>query len=373
MEKRLMVKAGAHARRCCPVSYGLKDKTASAKLVDADTGTELPCQIMESKISWVVDDIPAGGEKEYVLKDETAIHTSGVMIKERDQNMDVFLNDALFATYQYGNDLVRPFLNPVIGPTGTSLVRELFEPDVAKEHDHIHHRGILVAHGDVNGTDNWSENNENCGKQLHAGVEAVVSGPVYGKIAVENDWVSAKGDHLLFERREMVFWNIQNDVRIIDFHITFRADIRDIVFGDTKEGGILSVRVPTALRVDRGGIMQNAYGGIGEKECWGKRAHWCDYFGTLEGQQVGIAVFDDTSNFRHPTYWHIRDYGLFAANPFALSYYYGDKQRNGSHTIKKGSTFPFAYRVYIHKGDTDYGKVGQAYHNYVNAPEIVED
>jgi len=37
------------------------------------------------------------------------------------------------------------------------------------------------------------------------------------------------------------------------------------------------------------------------------------------GKTVGIAVFDHPSNPRHPTTWHVRDYGLFAANPLGCT------------------------------------------------------
>jgi len=47
-----------------------------------------------------------------------------------------------------------------------------------------------------------------------------------------------------------------------------------------------------------------------------KHADWCDYYGSIGGKTVGIAMFDHPSNPRHPTTWHVRDYGLFAANPF---------------------------------------------------------
>ena len=50
---------------------------------------------------------------------------------------------------------------------------------------------------------------------------------------------------------------------------------------------------------------------------WGKRAEWVDYHGPVDGETVGIAIFNHPSSFRYPTGWHVRTYGLFAANPFA--------------------------------------------------------
>ena len=63
--------------------------------------------------------------------------------------------------------------------------------------------------------------------------------------------------------------------------------------------------------------MTNAQGGRTEAECWGKRSEWMDYSGTVDGQQVGIAIFDTPGNPGFPTYWHARGYGLFANNIFA--------------------------------------------------------
>ena len=38
--------------------------------------------------------------------------------------------------------------------------------------------------------------------------------------------------------------------------------------------------------------------------------------GVVEGDSVAIAILDHPQNVGFPTYWHARDYGLFAANPF---------------------------------------------------------
>jgi hypothetical protein len=35
-------------------------------------------------------------------------------------------------------------------------------------------------------------------------------------------------------------------------------------------------------------------------------------------------------SYLHPTYWHARGYGLLAAHPFGLSYFYNDPKKHGS-------------------------------------------
>ena len=77
---------------------------------------------------------------------------------------------------------------------------------------------------------------------------------------------------------------------------------------------MLSVRIASSMDADADGHIENAYGGRGETECFGKRAQWMDYAGPVDGKTVGVAVFDHPSSFRYPTYWHVRNYGLMHAN-----------------------------------------------------------
>ena len=55
------------------------------------------------------------------------------------------------------------------------------------------------------------------------------------------------------------------------------------------------------------------------KETWGKPAEWVDYSGVLDGEKLGVALFDSPESFHHPARWHVRDYGLLAINPFGSS------------------------------------------------------
>ncbi len=370
MGKKVVVKAGFHERKFCPVSYDLGKELEKVKVVDLEKGEEIPSQVEKGVLSWIVEDLREGESKEYLISDGGGSEFTGVELEEKEETVDVNIDGKLCTTYHFSKNVVRPFLNPVIGPDGKSLLRELFDKPEPPDHDHIHHRGILVAHGDVNGVDDWSEE-EGHGFERHNCFRDMISGPVYGKIVAENSWVSKDEEKVITEIRTMKFYNV-SEVRIIDFEIVFQATEGKVIFGDTKEGGILSVRIATPIRADRNGKIENAYGAIGESETWGKRASWCDYSGPLNGEIVGLAVLEHPGSFRYQTYWHVRNYGLMTANPFALSYYYQDKNRDGAHVLEANRELKFSYRVYIHRGDTTEGKVADAFHNYINPPEMEE-
>jgi hypothetical protein len=89
-----------------------------------------------------------------------------------------------------------------------------------------------------------------------------------------------------------------------------------------------------------------------------------DYSGTVEGQQVGIAIFDNPGNPRYPTYWHARGYGLFANNIFGAHEFSKGKEPDGSITLKPGEKLHFRYRVVIHPGDSASAHLADLYKEY---------
>ena len=66
---------------------------------------------------------------------------------------------------------------------------------------------------------------------------------------------------------------------------------------------------------------------------------------------MGIAIFNHPSSFRYPTGWHVRTYGLFAANPFAERSFAGKDRRGRSYTLPQGKEIVLRYRVFLHRGD----------------------
>ena len=79
---------------------------------------------------------------------------------------------------------------------------------------------------------------------------------------------------------------------------------------------------------------------------------------------MGIVVFDSPKSFRHPTTWHARAYGLFAANPFGIREFTQDPNKDGSWAIPEGKSVLFRYRVLIHEGNFDIDQIRKAYEQY---------
>ncbi len=263
----------------------------------------------------------------------------------------------VIGVFRYGTQLARPIVWPLVGPDGLGLTRDwpMSEANADDSRDHPHHQSFWVAHGDVNGVNHWSLA-EGHGLQR---VSDVKVGEEAGGIAIDAgvDWLDAAGNKQLNEKRKLLFWSMADGPRGVDLTCRFEMTEGEVRFGDTKEGGLCSVRMASALEEKRGGgRITNGAGGQGEGGCWGKPSPWCDYSGTLAGKNVGITILDHPANFRYPTTWHVRAYGLMTANPFGISFFRNDKF-DGSYTWQKGDVVEWRYRVVLHSGDASAGGV----------------
>lgn len=359
----VMLRAGPHRRVWCPTWF------------DAPDGAALPaCQVSGDRAACIVTELDAGGEA--TLRGGGEPETGGVAIDERDGLLDVSVGGVPWCSYRYTPGDVRPVLHPIAGPHGIPMTRAWPLADVADEEtDHVHHRSCWVAHGLVNGVDFWSEAAGH-GRQVRVALDSVESGPVFGRIAERLRWENAAGDPVVDEHRTLVFWNTPERLRMMDVAVGFQAAHGSVLFGDTKEGGIVSLRVPEAIKETRGGTMVSAAGGIGEGECWGQRAPWVDYSGTLADPQgvprtVGIAVLDHPRNPHYPTFWHIRAYGLLSANPFGLSHFRSSYRERGDWTLDAGAQATFRYRIVLHEGDAGQAAIGDRFADWAWPPQVI--
>ena len=304
-------------------------------------------------------------------------------LEKRDQHIHgiaVLSDGKLFADYVVGNG-PKPVVWPIIGPTGREMTRAYSMKWVDGEKtDHPHQRSFWFTHGDVNGVDFWAETpgdgspipDAKPGHPAFKGHGSIVHREYLkaevvddaAVIATRNDWLGPTGQKVLEDERTLTFRDL-GTARTIDFAITLKATAGDVRFGDTKEGSF-GIRIPTVMDVDHkphGGKIVNSEGDA-DKDAWGKRASWVDYSGKIGDETLGIAVLNHPSSERYPTRWHVRTYGLFAANPFGAKSFDPATTDESGLVIRSGSSITLRYRVIFHQGDHAAADIAGAFKRY---------
>ena len=300
-----------------------------------------------------------------------------VQVQRKGYEINVTIGGKPFTTYYFNPDVAKAYLQPLRSAEGTIVTRGFPIGNTvppAHRHDHAlepHQRPLYFAHGDIDGLDFWGEQafakfyggegKQAYGRMVFRKLDEMRGGPDSGTIQAEFDLISPSKRVIATETQTFTFRG-DGQTRTIDCQFVVHADHGPVVFGDTKEG-TFGIRVAPELNSPPGHMI-DSNGVVGEKGIWGTRANWVDYYGTVHGENVGIAVFDSPRSFHHPTYWHARAYGLFAANPFGISYFTGDLKKNGSWSVREGQSIMFRYRVLIHHGDYKQAHVAEAYRLY---------
>jgi len=285
-------------------------------------------------------------------------------VQQADDGVTVTVDGKLFTRYLIKSG-AKPVLWPVLGPTGKEMTRAYPMRDAGTDErdDHVHHRSFWFTHGDVNGVDFWSETKGH-GNIVHREFVKVAGGK-NATIVTRNDWIGPDGKKICEDERHLNF-GADDHARWVDFNVVIRASDGEVKFGDTKEGSF-GVRVAGTMKVSskKGGTIINSEGQK-DADAWGKPAKWVDYHGPVNGETLGVAILNHPSSFRYPTYWHVRTYGLFTANPFGLHHFKGSSDYDGSHTLKKGESFTLRHRVLFHQGDEKTGCVADVFEDYAS-------
>lgn len=300
----------------------------------------------------------------------------------------------LVAKYVTDPKYAKPFLYPVLAPGNIPVTRAYpIEPAApGGSNDHIHQKSVWFCHGDVipegielkikagdksnKGVDFWSETKDKDGTKRYGQIKCVKIGEPatvaknHIRVDTQNEWFTPDGVKILDEVRTIHFLD-RPEGRLFSFDIELKATVCPIRFGDTKEGSF-GVRVQDALRPLKktGATVTSSEGKMiappaeDNLAVWGQPAAWIDYSGTVDGKEVGIAVFDHPNN---PTSsWHARAYGLNAANPFGreASGFPSQKGKFDLFKIEKDAQLKLQYAVYAHSGDVKTGQVAEAYEGF---------
>jgi len=210
------------------------------------------------------------------------------------------------------------------------------------KYDHVHHKGLWFAVDQLNEHEHWGE------KSLirNQSVKLEGSGTSAAKIHVVNHWLDDDEKPLMTETSTITL----TPDRFITYDAQLASAVDDLHLGDTKEG-MLAIRMAGSMREDRsGGPVVSAEGVKTSDANWGKPARWIDYDGIIDGHVFGIAIMDSPKN-PWPSRYHVRNYGLFALNPFGAGAYTAKtdhpEPKHDRH-LKKNESLHFTFGVWIH-------------------------
>jgi len=278
---------------------------------------------------------------------------AGVEFAREPGRLRITVDRAPLATYVYADPLIsRPYFADVHAPGGIQVTRN--HPPIARQDRMDHpefHPGIWLAFGDLSGNDYWRLK----ARVVHQAFTRVpLGGSKLAAFSVENQYLNQRDESKIVCREVCgIAITVRPAGYLLLWESTFDSD-EEFYFGDQEEMG-LGVRVATPLRVERGngslppgtGTMTDSAGRKNGAEIGGNAADWCDYSGTLNGCRVGMTIFCHPQNFR-PSWFHARDYGFLAANPFGRAAF--RKGEPSKIVVKPGERLRLRYGILLHAG-----------------------
>lgn len=291
-------------------------------------------------------------------------------------SVHVTIDGRPFTDFFFPDTIAKPVLYPIHAPVGTVVTRGFpITPKEGEPTDHPHHLGLWLNYGDVNGLDFWNNSSaipadkrSGYGEIRLDRITRMRDGRT-GELSYEARWMGPDGTKHLHETTTYSFGVIDGAWHI-DRTTTLRAE-RPVLFRDNKEG-MLGLRVAHELQIpaketkkytDANGIVTTvtavtdkiangnyiASNGKQGDDVWSSKASWCMMYGKMGADSVGIVIVDHPKNIAHPTHWHARGYGLFAANPLGVKVFTNGKQEL-NHSLKAGESMTLRYRVVIASG-----------------------
>jgi hypothetical protein len=282
-----------------------------------------------------------------------------------------------FTEFIFTDTMEKPFLYPIYAPNGQTITRGFpWNPQPNDPVDHPHHIGLWFNYENVNGLDFWNnsfaisaEKKKKYGWIRTDKILQTESGR-QGKLVYTANWTDQQKNNLLKEKTTFIFSTAANGTRVID-RVTELTAVQDVSFPDAKDG-MLGLRVAHELEMpvkqtkeykDANGIVTKVTAtkdssvtgnyltseGKQGDAAWGTRGNWCMMYGKKGGDTISIVMVDHPQNPGYPTYWHARNYGLFAANPLGQKAF-SEGKLVMNYKLNKGQSATFRYRIIIASG-----------------------
>ncbi|MBW6534136.1 MAG: PmoA family protein [Mariniphaga sp.] len=258
------------------------------------------------------------------------------------------VNGNLFTSYILSEFEKYPFFFPVNGPSNATVTS-------MRNANYPHHSSLFFGCDKVNGGNYWQEGLDE-GQIVSLRADILESGGDKAVIENENIWKRPGADAPIKDKRIITVSVTSPEKFQIDFDIVMEM-LMDVTIDKTNHS-LFSGRMDPDLAVINGGTMINAEGETGEKDTFGKRSAWMDYYGERMGKMEGMAIMQHPSNEWFPAPWFTRDYGFFSPTPM----YWPENDKNI--VLKKGEQIKLRYRVLVHTGNHLVAKIAEEFEKY---------
>jgi hypothetical protein len=256
------------------------------------------------------------------------------------------------ARYYAAPDTPKPYLFPVIGPSGKRLTSMAHPVD---PYGHRHHRSVWIGHADVNGYDFWAENNDN--RIIFEKLVDFGSAEDAASFTVVHVWRAGDVTNVLLDTRTWTLRKLERGEYYLDLKLFFEPVDKAVTFGATPYG-LLGVRVAPAMTVAvGGGRILNAQGKVNESEVHWQNTEWVDFSGRVAADTInGITLFNHPENPGHPPAFHVRDEGWMSP---CFS-------KDAPLAVEAGDSLSLRYRLYIHNSQGDPEALNRHWLRYVD-------
>ena len=292
--------------------------------------------------------------------DTPAATAAAFSFREADGRLTLFDGEQPVFAYNYEMQLpedVSPeyrrstYIHPLWDPSGEVLTDDFPE-------DHYHHRGLswmwpAVLVGE-DAYDLWHIEGI---RQVFGEWLAREAGPEGATLGVRNVWRLAEQE-VMHEEVWIRAYEAEAAGRALDVQLTFTALEPIELSGQENEnkgyGGLVlryAPREQTTITTAEGRQTEDS-----------DHLHtpWADESGRFGGSEAmsGAAIFQHSENPDYPAAWTLRHYGFVGvAWP-----------GTGSFRLEPGQPVTLRYRVWVHRGDAEAGRVAEAYEAFQQAP-----
>jgi hypothetical protein len=265
--------------------------------------------------------------------------------------INVTIDGKFFTSYIYSEDEKYPFFYPVNGPVSGGSVTSM------RNAVYPHHTSLFFGCDQVNGGNYWQEGLER-GRIISVNAQILKEGGDTVILTDECIWsrpgaLSPVKDTRVYTITAPSATIIQIDVQII------MEMLMDVHIRKTNHS-LFSARMAADLAVTNGGTMINAESIKGEKETFGKRSPWIDFYGKRGDAVEGLAILQHPSNPWYPAPWFTRDYGFISPTPM---YWPEDDKET---FLEKGKQLKLRYRVLVHSGTHAEADIAGQFEKYKN-------